>query len=123
MDRTVNTADDLRRLPAAKGFGYFDIRCAGAEVRFRYQVDATEREAAARAAAIWRDQVLSAGALEVKVEEVVRPLQLARAPEVAAATTLADKLRAYWRARGMDLGVREPRVLERLRLLEQEVQA
>jgi DNA repair exonuclease SbcCD nuclease subunit len=95
----------------------------GAEVRLRYEVDAVAREEAGRGAAVLRDLLLAEGALEVKVEEVVRPLTRARAPEVAAASTLAEKLRAYWRAKGMDLGAREPRILEGLALLEQEVAA
>jgi DNA repair exonuclease SbcCD nuclease subunit len=93
----------------------------GAEVRLRYEVDAVAREEAGRGAAVLRDRLLAAGAIEVKVEEVVRPLCRARAPEVAAAATLPLKLQAYWKVRGIELGAREPRVLARLQRLEEGV--
>lgn len=76
-----------------------DLDPRGAEVRLRYLVDADRRDEARRAAdelaAGWR----ASGAAVVKVEEEVIPTTRARAPEVATATTLAEKLRAYWRAR------------------------
>lgn len=93
----------------------------GAEVRFRYQVDAVLRAEAAGTAASIADEMRTAGAAEVLVEEAVRPLSLARAPEVAAAPTLREQARAYWRAKGMDLGAAEERVLGRLARLEEEV--
>jgi len=43
---------------------------------------------------------MQAGAAEVVIEEIVQPTTRARAPEVAAAPTLADKLRAVWAAQG-----------------------
>lgn len=70
-----------------------------AEVRLRYLVDADRRDEARRAAAELADSWRAAGAVLVKVEEEVVPTARARAPEVATATTLAEKLRAYWRAR------------------------
>jgi DNA repair exonuclease SbcCD nuclease subunit len=86
----------------------------GAEVRLRINVPADQREAARHAANELREELLRRGAVMVKVEEQVDASVRARAPEVATATTLEDKLRAYWKAKGIDLGDREPRVLGRL---------
>jgi len=71
----------------------------GAEVRVRYVVESDKREAARAAAAEFRDGLLAAGAVNVKLEEEVEPTGSARAPEVARAKTLADKLLALWQAR------------------------
>jgi DNA repair exonuclease SbcCD nuclease subunit len=75
-----------------------DLR--GAEIRLRYDVKADEREGAREAAEQWRDELIAAGAVHVKLEEKVIPTSTARAPEVARATTTGDKLRALWKARG-----------------------
>jgi exonuclease SbcD len=72
----------------------------GAEVRFRYTVDADRRDEAREAADKIARGLLAAGAIEVKVEPIVNPTNSARAPEVALATTTADKLAALWKARG-----------------------
>lgn len=95
-----------------------DVR--GAEVRLRYEVASDQRDAARTVVAevaVW----LNAGAaVEVKVEEVVTATTRARAPEVAAAKTLPEKLRAYWAARGIELAEdRQQRVLGRLVELEE----
>lgn len=84
---------------------------SGAEVRFRYRVPADRREAAAHAAREVEGYLLSKGAASVKVEEIVVATTRARTPEVAAATTLGDRLAALWRARS-DLP--EPKRAERL---------
>lgn len=86
----------------------------GAEVRLRVSTAADAREAARHAANELREELLRRGAVMVKVEEQIDASVRARAPEVATATTLEDKLRAYWKAKGIDLGDREPRVLGRL---------
>ncbi len=72
----------------------------GAEVRLRYTVAADERDAAKRAAAEMKATLLASGCASVVVEEEVQAVTRARAPEVAAARTTEDKLRAMWRARG-----------------------
>lgn len=72
----------------------------GAEVRLRYVVDADQREGGKSLAARTRADLLAAGAVDVKVEEVVRPTTRARAPEVAKASTLEEKLRAFWDVKG-----------------------
>jgi len=72
----------------------------GAEVRARYAVPADERDAARAAALAWRDRITEAGAHSVKLEERVVATSTARLPEVATATTLADKLGLLWDSRG-----------------------
>ena len=74
-----------------------DVR--GAEVRLRYLVDADQRELGKRLAAERKEALLRDGAVDVRVEEVVRPTTRARAPEVAKATTLEGKLRSFWAAK------------------------
>ncbi|HEV7717184.1 MAG TPA: metallophosphoesterase family protein [Steroidobacteraceae bacterium] len=71
----------------------------GAEVRFRYYVPSDMRAEARVAAAVQEAKLRDMGAIDVKVEEVVQSTATARAPEVALARTLTDKLMAYWRAR------------------------
>lgn len=72
----------------------------GGEVRLRYVVDADQREGGKSLAARTRADLMAAGAVDVKVEEVVRPTTRARAPEVAKASTLEEKLRAFWDVKG-----------------------
>lgn len=72
----------------------------GAEVRMRVTVPADRRDAARRDAELVRGSWLAMGVAEVVIEEIVQPTTRARAPEVAAAPTLADKLRAVWAAQG-----------------------
>lgn len=88
-----------------------DERVAGAELRCRYTVAIDQRDAARRGAQELRERLLALGAAHVKVEEVVTATVRARAPEIAAAKTLDEKLAALWRARKLDL--EQPRV-ERL---------
>lgn len=95
---------------------------AGAEVRFRYSVSVEHRDAAHHAANECRNELLELGAVSVKVEECVIPTTRARAPEIAAAPTLAGKLSALWRARGDALSEeRTSRVLAKVAALEEEV--
>lgn len=92
---------------------------AGAECRFRYTVDADQREAAKADAETQRRVLLELGAVSVKIEEVVRATTRARTPEIALAVSIEDKLRVLWRAKGIDVGIdREPRLLARLAELE-----
>ena len=103
------------------GFVFSDpLDVRGAEVRLRYEVDAEARDAARRGVAIVQDGMLDAGgALSVKVEEQVRATVRARAPEVARAQTLEEKLTAYWAARKIEMpAARAKRVLGKLRELE-----
>ena len=70
-----------------------DIR--GAEIRFRYVVDADHAENARRGAEEYAADLVAAGAAEVKLEPRPRPVVRARAPEVAAAATPEEKLRKF----------------------------
>lgn len=88
--------------------------CRGAEVRLRYTVPISDREAAKRAAESKRDEILRDGATSVKLEEVVLTEQRARSPEVAAATTLAAKLEAFWAAKSFDPGARRDKMIAKL---------
>lgn len=98
-------------------FAYAPV--SGAEVRFRYHVEAEHRDAARAAAADVRALLTGAGAVVVKLEEVVEASVRARAPEVAAARTVADKLRAYWRAKDDEPSpTRAARLVSRLGELE-----
>lgn len=93
----------------------------GADVRISYSVDADQRDAAKLAAAEYVEQLTAAGAIAVKCEELVRATTRARAPEVALAKTLDDKLRACWKARGIALEpAREERLLRLATELEME---
>lgn len=94
----------------------------GAEVRFRYRVSSDDRAAAKRAALEFRDEILAAGAISVKIEEEVIASASARAPEIAAAKTLSEKLTALRASRGDVLTEeRRTRLEEKLARLEQEV--
>jgi DNA repair exonuclease SbcCD nuclease subunit len=75
---------------------------AGAELRFQYSVPADQRDAARAKATEWKERLLTHGARDVKVEEVVIATKRARAPEVARAVTVQDKLRAHWASIGYE---------------------
>jgi DNA repair exonuclease SbcCD nuclease subunit len=97
---------------------------AGAEIRFRYEVSADFRDEARAAAQVVRDEMLALGAASVQVEEVVKSAGTARAPEVAKARTLIDKLRAYWAARHTEPEApRDERLLGKASDLEAEQHA
>jgi hypothetical protein len=74
----------------------------GAEVRFRYAVAAEHRDAARVALPGYEDTIRSLGAFSVKSEEEVVATKRARAPEVARAVSIADKLDAHWASIGYD---------------------
>jgi exonuclease SbcD len=77
-----------------------DADVQGAEVRVRYLVTSDERGLARADEARLRADLVARGAAAVKIEAEVVATSTARAPEVAAAVTLAAKLHAVWRARG-----------------------
>jgi DNA repair exonuclease SbcCD nuclease subunit len=97
----------------------------GAEVRFRYSVPADLRDAARRSAyGEVADHFRARGAVDVQIDEEVQTVGTARAPEVAQALTLADKLSALWRLRQIDLSPeRTTRLLTKAGELEQEIAA
>lgn len=93
----------------------------GAEIRVRYHVESDKRDAAKRAAEEFRAELLARGAVVVKLEEEVNATTRARAPEIARAVTLEDKLRAYWHARSIDVSDdRAARLFGRLMTIESE---
>lgn len=72
----------------------------GAEVRLRYRVEAHNRDAAKREAATAAEVFRSAGAVNVKVEEIVIPTTRARVPEITRSASIAEKLAAVWDSKG-----------------------
>lgn len=94
---------------------------SGAEIRMRYKVAADQRDAARAAASIVEADLLARGAMSVKIEEVVRPVSRARAPEIATAPTLPDQLTQLWALRGIPVTEeRRGRLLDLLSKLERE---
>lgn len=91
---------------------------SGAEVRLRYHVEVHVRDEARRHAEQLRADLMARGALSVKLEERVVAETRARAPEVARAVTLADKLDALWRSKGFDPGDRRARLLTKAHEVE-----
>lgn len=93
----------------------------GAEVRVRYRVASDERDAAKRAAGELKSELLAAGAVVVKLEEEVVATTRARAPEIALAVTLEEKLQAFWRVKAIEVSdERASRLFGRLHELENE---
>jgi DNA repair exonuclease SbcCD nuclease subunit len=95
----------------------------GAEVRLRYTTPADQREAARAQALEWRDRIVAAGAVHVKVEEELIVEQRARAPEVARALTVEEKLQSLWRVKGWEPGERAETLLRKARQIEEESHA
>lgn len=84
----------------------------GAWVRLRYSVDEEHRQVVDRDAL--RQQLLAAGAAEVKIEPTINPIQRQRAAGIGAAPTVADQVRRW-----CELTSTEPvPVLSRLEQLE-----
>ena len=71
----------------------------GAEIRLRFAVPADERDAIRARAEAWKQHFLGRGAAHVKVEEQVIATTRARAPEIATAKSIEEKLRTVWEAR------------------------
>jgi exonuclease SbcD len=92
---------------------------AGAEVRLRYSVPSDFRDAAALEANDLCQRMLEAGAVLVKVEPIVIAEQRARAPALATALTLEDKLAALWTAKGFEPGDRRASLLDKVHALEE----
>lgn len=94
----------------------------GAEIRFRYTVNADEREAASYKAEDYKQDWLRLGAVSVTLEPQTVTLSTAKAPTVAEANGIPDKLRAMWELREENLGAKkEERLLDGLAELEQEL--
>ncbi|MFZ5896786.1 MAG: metallophosphoesterase family protein [Myxococcota bacterium] len=93
----------------------------GAEIRFRYHVRAQHREAASAAAHAFADELRGHGAVDVKVEDQVISERRARAPEVARAKSLNEKLSAHWQSVNFDPGERRGAILAKAGALETEL--
>jgi DNA repair exonuclease SbcCD nuclease subunit len=95
-------------------------RSPGAEVRLRYDVPVDQRVAAKSAAEDLAELLkVCGGAAAVELDDVVIAETRARAPEVAAATTLPAKLEAHWRSVAFDPEERRSSLLDKARLLEE----
>lgn len=90
----------------------------GAEIRFRYRVANEHREAAKAAAEKFRAAWLAEGAINVQVEQEIVVETRARMPEVVSAISPAEKLEAYWAAKGFVPGERRDPLLEKFAELE-----
>lgn len=99
------------------------VDVSGSEVRLRYTVDADQRESARAKAEEYRAHALACGAIVVKLDERVETSVRARAPEIAKAKTLPEKLKTYWLAKGDELAEREASLLNKVEELEKEAAA
>jgi len=72
---------------------------AGAEVQIRYEAPTADKMGAQRAAEEHRKAVLAAGALACDPDPRDAVTVRRRAPELAAARTLPEKIDAFWRAK------------------------
>ena len=91
----------------------------GAEIRFRYTVDADQRPAAKAAADRAKKLWLESGAADVQFDPQTNPQSRARMPEIATEQTTAGKMRALWRLRAEAPDPeRQARLLEKLSSLE-----
>lgn len=91
----------------------------GAEVRLRLHMPSDKRQAARAAAEQLEAYLIEQGAISVKREDHVIADKRARAPEVALATSAADKLQAFWRANKFDPGERRPSLLGKAQQLDE----
>jgi predicted phosphodiesterase len=92
----------------------------GCEIRFRYRVANEHREGAKAAAEKWREAWLTEGAINVQVEQEIVVETRARMPEVVAAVRPAEKLEAYWAAKGFEPGERRQPLLTKFAELEEK---
>ncbi len=81
----------------------------GADVRLRYECPSDRRPSAATAAGLMADKLKTAGAINVKVEEIVTPTTRARIPGLSRALSLEAKLLLYWNS--IDFGPDKDRTL------------
>lgn len=101
----------------------FDGQAPHAEIRFRYTCTSENREAAAARASERADSWRARGAVHVKVEEVLDVQTRARVPEVARATSLIDKLDAFWESKRVDVTARRQQLHEKATAIETRLRA
>jgi DNA repair exonuclease SbcCD nuclease subunit len=126
--RTNMILVNARYMPETHEFFYLDdlvfeySMAANADVRFRYTVEAEHADAAKHDAARVEHDLWASGAVAVKLEEMKTTTTRARAPEVAQAVTLEEKLEVLWKTRGIQLDEETVGMLqEKTRALDQEV--
>lgn len=93
-------------------------KVAGAELRFRYTVANEHRDAAKTLAEALRQRWIGEGAEHVQVEPEILVETRARMPEVAHAVRPAEKLQAFWAAKGYEPGARREPLLAKFAALE-----
>jgi DNA repair exonuclease SbcCD nuclease subunit len=93
------------------------------EVSIKYNVARDQVERAERIVGELLEAVKAAGATQTKPQPVITVHQQAKAPEVAAAASLPDKLIEYWKAVKYEPGPRRQALLDKAHLLQQEVHA
>lgn len=91
----------------------------GSEIRLRYRVSSDAREAARVRAEEWQRVWMLEGAVSVKLEEVIEVEQRSRAPEIARAQSLPEKIETLWRVRGFEPGERRDSLLSKVRQVEE----
>ncbi len=101
--------------------GAGDGSVTDAEIRIRYDVDADQQAAARPAAQLVRETLLKSGAADVKLEPVRREVVRAKAPAVAKATSLAEKIVALWESMGTPPPDRKARLLAKVGIVDGEV--
>lgn len=92
-----------------------------ADVKFRYEAAADHMATARREAGEVRERLLAAGAASVALDPKTTAVVRGRAPEVALAKSVEDKLVAYWKATDTEPAPeRKARLLGRLAQLQDE---
>lgn len=104
-----------------EGMGMTRELVHNAEIRIRYTLDADQREAAKCWERQMLDGLLANGAALVKFEPKVNVNVRSRMPELAKASSLDEKLAAYWAAKGTTPEPeRAARLLSKLQQLRDE---
>lgn len=124
-DRIKMPARKMRHFEAAYREGRFEIGSLpygeDGDFRIRYSVASDQRPAARAAVSDLKEKLLASGAASVQVEERVIATTRARAPDVTAAKTTAEKLSVMWKAKGVDIGARGAGLTSKLAEIETEV--
>lgn len=93
---------------------------SGQIMRLVYEVDSSEREQAATAAAVKRDDLLANGARSVKIDARVVATTRVRSEALRDARTNADRLNAWWSSRE-ETPIRAASITSKLNELEDAV--
>jgi DNA repair exonuclease SbcCD nuclease subunit len=115
--------EDDHFTPQQGGLPYLAVfpDLSNTELRLRYHVPVDQREAAERRANEIADAMRSNGVISVKIEPLTKATKRARAPEVAKAYAIRDKLLAYWPTIGFEPGNRMDALLVKASELEEQV--